>query len=149
MRIHCTQHYCKHYCACQFCRSSRYTVYKHQLPKHMTEEHGGPEGLLYCVDRESYQAFCEAMGWQDPAEFGTPQPTRTGHVLWLLGPPLPHPGRYPQSKWMSDCIWASNTHVPIKRWTSLKKQKKKRTPHQMITTKRLLHSGPHVRPPHY
>ena len=55
----------------------------------MTEEHGGPEGLLYCVDRESYQAFCEAMGWQDPAEFGTPQPTGTGQPPPVARTPSP------------------------------------------------------------
>ena len=78
--IHCAQHFCRYYCACQFGRSSRDSVYDHQLSKHRTVEHGGPKGLIYCVDRELYPAFCEAMGWQDPADFSTHQPTKTGQL---------------------------------------------------------------------
>ena len=45
-----------------------------------------------------YPAFCEAMGWQDPAEFSTPQPTRTGHPLSVARTPSPPVRRAPPVK---------------------------------------------------
>ena len=78
MRIHCLQHFCKYLCQCQLIKSSRDAVYDHQVAKGRSEDHGGVERRIYCVDEATYPAFCEAMRWEDPPVFGEARPTRTG-----------------------------------------------------------------------
>ena len=78
MRIHCTQHFCRHFCECGLIKASRDAIYDHQVAKYGENGHGGPIRQIYCVDRLSYPAFCSAMGWEDPPEFGEPRPTRKG-----------------------------------------------------------------------
>ena len=78
VRIHCLQHFCKYLCQCQLIKSSRDSIYDHQVAKGRSEEHGGVEGRIYCVDEATYPAFCEAMGWEDPPAFGEARPNRTG-----------------------------------------------------------------------
>ena len=76
--IHGTQHFCRHFCECRFTKASRDAIYNHQVSKYGEKGHGGPTRQIYCVDRLSYPAFCSAMGWEDPPEFGEPRPTRKG-----------------------------------------------------------------------
>ena len=78
VRIHCAQHFCKHFCECTFMKVSRDAVYDHQISKHGSNDHGGLSRRIYCVDGPSYPDFCAAMGWEDPPVFGEPCPTRRG-----------------------------------------------------------------------
>ena len=57
-------------------KASRDAIYDHQVAKYGENGHGGPTRQIYCVDGPSYPAFCSAMGWEDPPEFGEPRPTR-------------------------------------------------------------------------
>ena len=78
VRIHCTQHVCRHFCECGLMKALRDAIYDHQVAKYGENGHGGPTRQIYCVGRLSYPAFCLAMGWEDPPEFGEPRPTRKG-----------------------------------------------------------------------
>ena len=78
VRIHCLQHFCKYLCQCQLIKTSRDTIYDHQVSKGQSEDYGGVERRIYDVDEASYSAFCEAMAWDDPPAFGEAKPTRTG-----------------------------------------------------------------------
>ena len=78
VRIHSLQHFCKYACECGFIKTSRDAVYDHQISKRRSQQHGGPEGRVYCVDEASYASFCESMAWEDPPPFGEAKPTRTG-----------------------------------------------------------------------
>ena len=66
VHIHCTQHFCRHFCECGLMKASRDAIYDHQVSKYGEKGHGGPTRQIYCVDRLSYPAFCSAMGWEDP-----------------------------------------------------------------------------------
>ena len=50
-------------------------IYDHQVSKGRTEELGGADRRIYCVDRESYPALCLAMAWEDPRRLEKPVPT--------------------------------------------------------------------------
>ena len=78
VRIHCLQHFCKYACQCGLLKTSRDAVYDHQVSKCGSEEHGGPQRRIYCIDEATYSEFCEALGWDDPPAFGETKPTRTG-----------------------------------------------------------------------
>ena len=78
VRIHCTQHFCRHFCECGLMKASHDALYDHQVSKYGEKGHGGPTRQIYCVDWLSYPAFCSAMEWEDPPEFGEPRPTRKG-----------------------------------------------------------------------
>ena len=96
VRIHCAQHFCKHFCECTFMKVSRDAVYDHQISKHGSNDHGGLSRRIYCVDGPSYPDFCAAMGWEDPPVFGEPCPTRRGPPDFCNKPassPPPHPVR--------------------------------------------------------
>ena len=62
VKIHCIQHFCKYLCECQLIKSSRDTIYDHQVSKNSMKDHGGADRRIYCVDKPSYPAFCLAMG---------------------------------------------------------------------------------------
>ena len=38
----------------------------HQRRNNRNSRHGGPDGKVYEVDRESYLSFCAAIGWDVP-----------------------------------------------------------------------------------
>ena len=78
--IHCMQHHCKYLCECMLIKSSRDTIYDHQVSKGRAEEHGGAERRIYCVDKASYLALCPAMAWEDPPPFGEAHPNRRGRL---------------------------------------------------------------------
>ena len=80
VKIHCMQHYCKYMCQCMLLKTSRDAIYDHQVSKGRTEEHGGADRIVYCVDRASYPALCLAMAWEDPPPFGETRPNRRGQV---------------------------------------------------------------------
>ena len=78
VKIHCMQHYCKYMCKCMLLKSSRDAIYDHQVSKSRTEEHGGADRRIYCVDRVSYPALCLAMNWEDHPPVGETRPNRRG-----------------------------------------------------------------------
>ena len=78
VKIHCMQHYCKYMCQCLLFKTSRDVIYDHQVSKGRTEEHGGADRRIYCVDRASYPALCLAMAREDPLPFGETRPNRRG-----------------------------------------------------------------------
>ena len=74
VKIHCIQHYCKYLCEYQLKKTSRDAIYDHQVSKKRTEDHGGADRRIYCVDEPSYPDFCLAMGWDDPRILRRPAP---------------------------------------------------------------------------
>ena len=71
IRIHIRQHLCLMYCKCGFHHPSRDVVYCHQRRLDRTEEHGGADGPVYSVDKDSYTDFCAHMEWKEPAPYGS------------------------------------------------------------------------------
>jgi hypothetical protein len=75
LRVHLKQHFLKNFCPCGYSRTSRDTVVDHQRRRGRVPSHGGSEGHIFEVDKASYPDFVKFMGWKEPPEFGSCQPT--------------------------------------------------------------------------
>ena len=69
LRVHVRQHFIRCFCPCGFNRVSRHSVGDHQRRNGRSSLHGGTDGKIYEVDKESYPAFCTAIDWEDPEPF--------------------------------------------------------------------------------
>ena len=71
---HIRQHYARYFCYCGYNQVSRDTVLAH-----VKKCPNSKSSTIYEVDKESYKAFCYAMGWKTPPEFLPCVPTKIGN----------------------------------------------------------------------
>ena len=73
-KIHVRQHFTLHMCKCKLFSPSRDTIYRHQRQGRCSIQHK----YIYEVDKESYDKFCQYIGWTEPPKFGHCVPAKQG-----------------------------------------------------------------------
>ena len=73
-KLHARQHFTLHMCKCKLFSPSRDTIYRHQRQGRCPLQ----QDDIYEVDKESYPAFCQHIGWTDPPKFGRCVPAKQG-----------------------------------------------------------------------